>query len=100
MHRRAATIVAAALSQMVPATARADSTMCAVGRLVETGETLARVLYHCGNPSYRDAYDARGWRGTPVTHIEEWIYDLGPGSFLRLLHFENGMLVWIRVFSR
>jgi hypothetical protein len=100
MAQRVATCLALFLATCVAGSSRADSTICAVGRLVETGDPAFRVLEHCGSPSYRTGYDAQGRRGFPVTHIEEWVYDLGPGSFLRLLHFENDVLVWIRLFHR
>jgi hypothetical protein len=34
------------------------------------------------------------------TWVDEWVYDLGRGTFPRFLRFENGVLVRIEVLSR
>jgi hypothetical protein len=90
---------AAASSLFVARTAHADSTICRVGSLVETGQRVYEVLSHCGNPSWSQSYDVPSWRGSH-TWVDEWVYDLGRGSFPRLLRFENGILVRIFVLSR
>lgn len=75
---------------------------------LELGMTEFTVLHECGEPFYRDAR----YRETAVTtdaghrkrivrqRIEEWVYNLGPTRFLRILVFENGRLAEIRTGER
>ena len=68
--------------------ARADSTICRDGHLAVTGQRIYEVLMNCGTPSWWSRYG----RGS-----EEWVYDMGDGSFPRLLRFQAGVLVGIEV---
>jgi len=85
-------------------TSRGDSTICREGRLAVTGQHIFEVLTNCGNPSWSQSYDvprspySRG--GVGALRVDEWVYDLGPYSFPRLLRFENGILARIEVLSR
>ncbi len=72
-------------------TARAESTICREGALVETGQRLPEVLAHCGAPSWSQSYDVPARRG--YLRVDEWVYPVGYGYFPRLLRFENGVLV-------
>jgi hypothetical protein len=99
MTKCVALAVAALLPLLATRTSRADSTICREGSLVETGQRVYEVLAHCGNPSWSQRYDAASPRGLH-TWVEEWVYDLGRGSFPRFLRFENGVLVGIVVLSR
>ena len=81
---------------VVPDMQRCDLDSFALG--VTSGEVAAR----CGEP------DLRAQRYELVTHpipggrrqisvtVDEWTFDLGPTSFMRLLIFRNGNLVEIR----
>ena len=89
-------------------------------RLVTIGDTKYEVLSRCKEPAYKDFWIEkrikRDFYGNPFVSslddvyserrqyrmpryaveevvIEEWIYNLGPTSFLRHLVFENGRLV-------
>ncbi len=53
------------------------------GRLVEIGDTEYEVLRKCGEPSHKEA--------------NQWIYDRGAGSFIKILKFGNGKLQFIRL---
>jgi hypothetical protein len=80
---------------------RADSTDCREGTLVETGYTVDEVFRRCGSPSHRDTRDVHNLRNPSiVTHLEEWTYDRGPATFLRILRFYNGRLERIELRSR
>jgi hypothetical protein len=85
----AALVVAAALAA-APARAGGEGGMCAPGRLVSTGDTIDYVYVHCGPPARASTRYAH-WRNT-TTRVDEWVYDLGDGSFPRLLYFQNGVL--------
>lgn len=98
--RLAATCAAAAVAFFAQ-NARADSTVCRDGTLVETGERVDAVLARCGNPSWRRVSIVHNRRYPFVSgEIQEWIYDLGEGSFLRYLRFYNGTLDRIEERSR
>lgn len=88
----------------------ADECMRRSGRLVCVGDCMAEVLMTCGAPDFsgRVRTDVTGERD--VVHIggaafasasatagavERWVYVLGPGRYMRLLTFENGVLTRI-----
>ncbi len=73
-----------------PRAARAESTVCRDGNLAVTGQHVYEVLRNCGAPS---------WSRWSTRTTEEWIYDLGDGSFPRLLRFQAGILVAIEILS-
>lgn len=71
------------------------------GHLIEVGDSEEKVLRLCGPPTRRETRR----RGLPETQYgvewqtiptEEWVYDLGPGQFVRHLLFENRTLEQIR----
>jgi hypothetical protein len=97
-----ASLAAVAFAVLLAREATAEGTICAEGRLVETGQTAAHVLEHCGSPSHQQTYYVpTGVRFRyVVTRIDEWTYDLGSGWFPRLLIFENGVLRRIAILSR
>lgn len=74
-----------------PRSARADSTICRDGNLAVTGDRMYEVYVNCGAPS---------WSRRPTRDTEEWVYDVGYGSFPRLLRFQRGVLTEIVVLSR
>jgi hypothetical protein len=92
-------VTAAALAFLASAsTARAESTICREGALVETGQHEPEVLAHCGNPSWSQSYVVQLRLGSFV--VDEWLYPVGYGYFPRLLRFERGVLVRITTLSR
>lgn len=88
----------------------ADAFRCGT-RLVEIGNTKYDVVSKCGAPDWRDSweeervervwgysYTTKGLTRVPVATvvhvtIEEWVYNLGPTKFVRILRFENNRLV-------
>lgn len=73
-------------------------------RLVEEGDSQAQVLLLCGEPQFRfvvsdESHVVKTGYGAVVHHVvhEAWTYDLGPGSFLRTLHFQNSYLGYIEL---
>jgi hypothetical protein len=93
-----ASLVATLVSAGFALPARADGGMCAPGRMANTGDRIEYVADHCGPPTY--ASTTYGTYRRSVTRIDEWTYDLGPGSFPRVLLFHNGVLISIREVSR
>lgn len=73
------------------------------GRVVSPGDTKPDVVTKCGEPAWKDAHeeqvterlDETTKRKTTVI-VDEWIYNFGPQSFLRILEFRNGKLADIR----
>jgi hypothetical protein len=88
MSTRAATLLSLVAVLFTAQNAQADSTICRDGHLAVTGQRIYEVFVNCGRPSWW----ARYGRGT-----EEWVYDLGDGTFPRLLRFQAGLLVQIEV---
>lgn len=91
-------------------------------RLVTTGDHLAKVEHICGQPvsiqvstMYRAGFSRHsGLRSVQSSEyssgqelhihdrsvievpVEEWIYNLGPGRFMRSIRFENGVVIKIK----
>jgi hypothetical protein len=87
-------------------------------RFVAVGDSRFEVLRRCGEPSWRDGWDEErlervsgipymdgsvyyGSR-TPLftkvhVWVEEWVYNMGPQRFMRVLRFENNRLINIEV---
>jgi len=68
-------------------------------RLVLLGDSKGEVIAKCGRAAYEDERyeerrDQQGRRY--VVRVDEWMYNLGKGSFLRHLTFEDGWLREIR----
>jgi hypothetical protein len=81
--------------------ARAESTNCGQGRLVETGDRIEAVLDRCGTPSWHTTTIVHNRRNpTITTRLDEWVYDLGEGWFLRYLRFYDGVLETVEERSR
>ena len=64
-------------------------------RLVLLGDSKGEVIPKCGRAAYEDERyeerrDQQGRRY--VVRVDEWMYHLGQGSFLRHLTFEDGRL--------
>lgn len=81
-----------------PADALTGSMRCGSDVLTE-GMTKVEVLQKCGEPLMKDVvgeetvYDFFQGSGTAnKVVVEQWIYDSGKGSFLRVLIFKGGTL--------
>ncbi|MBK6846166.1 MAG: DUF2845 domain-containing protein [Proteobacteria bacterium] len=92
-------LCAIGLSSTLGARGASGTTFSCRRGLVAEGDRLAQVLRKCGPPTHRDrrveerrevAPSGRVSR-TQVT-IDEWTYDLGPSSLIRILLFEDGRL--------
>lgn len=78
--------------------------MRCANRLVEEGDSQAQVLLLCGEPQFRivvseESHLVKTGYGAVVHNVvhEAWTYNLGPGSFLRTLHFQNNTLGYIEL---
>jgi hypothetical protein len=74
-------------------------------KVVSAGDTKAEVVMKCGEPAGKDSHseeiiekiDENAKRKVKVTvTIDEWTYNLGPDTLIRILTFTNGKLVNIR----
>jgi hypothetical protein len=82
----------------ISATARAESETCGPA-LAVTGEHTYEVFQNCGRPTWVKRYPGTGGRYRRLP-VEIWMYDLGEGTFPRVLRFVNGILEEITVVSR
>lgn len=80
----------------------AASTWRCGSRLVALGDSVAKVLSRCGEPSARtESLEAVTVRWTPtrevtrIVSVETWTYDPGPRQFVRALTFRDGTLTCI-----
>ena len=74
--------------------AHADDSLRCGQRLVSLGSDEHTVLDACGTPASAERHVVHGhtrW-GTTRLKLETWTYDFGPGSFVRVLGFEDGVL--------
>ncbi len=75
--------------------AEADSFRCG-NRVVSTGDTKAEVIIKCGETNLKDSHEETIIKNVdPLTkqkvtvNVDEWTYNLGPDSLIRILRFEN-----------
>jgi hypothetical protein len=61
-----------------------DSFRCPNGSSVHLNDKLATVKMKCDPPTYSSRL--------ATVEIEEWVYNLGPTSFMMYLTFTNGVL--------
>ncbi|MDH5538544.1 MAG: DUF2845 domain-containing protein [Rhizobacter sp.] len=92
---------------LVPAAppAQAESLRCN-GHSASEGDSRLSVLYKCGQPLLKDShcapvYQAQGIHPlpphvaalfVPCQHIEEWLYDRGPGNLMATVRFRAGVV--------
>ena len=93
----------AALLLLAASSVRAESLRCG-SRLVTEGDSIERVLHHCGEPAYkRRTWIVRQPRfefggndipfpGREDVPVDYWTYDLGPNQLMRRLRFVGGEL--------
>jgi len=95
--RTLAALLALALATAGAAAADSLGIYCD-GDLIGKGASKAEVLLRCGEPLMRETVgDIRQQTpdGRTRLRVEEWTYDVGEGSFLRILTFHGGTLVEI-----
>lgn len=67
------------------------------GRIVDQGDSEARVARLCGPPALTDSFIVRLYPGYAIARrVDVWYYNPGPGSFVRRLRFNNGRLQGIQ----
>lgn len=97
---------------LLRSSAQASTLECA-----KLGDAMGQVLRYCGEPSWVDRTEEsrqcvlyqsvfiddgrRRWINRPyfapcIVQIEEWTYNFGPTKFLRILTFEDRILVNVR----
>ncbi len=84
------------------AAATSNTFQCPNGSIVYIGDDLATVKTKCDPPtSITRTPWVKGYTGYSdfayyeTVDVEEWVYDLGPTSFVMHLTFTNGVLVTI-----
>ena len=84
---------------LAAAGARADSIgIWCEGEHIARGATRAEVLMRCGEPVVREVVPNRAEAAPDAKaepRVEQWTYDVGDGSFLRVLTFRGGRVVSI-----
>jgi hypothetical protein len=104
LFRVARTTAAATLLLLLAASpARADSMRCG-SRLISDGDSIEKVLHHCGEPTYKYrtwivrqpqfefGNDEIAFPGREDVPVDYWTYDLGPNQLMRKLRFVAGEL--------
>lgn len=74
-------------------------------RDIRPGMTELELLARCGEPAQRERRDRVRYPTDPPTFVlvvtvEEWVYDFGPGRFLRLITLEDGLVQRVEQGSR
>ena len=67
-----------------------DNFRCPNGALIRVNDKLATVKMKCDPPTSAKAY-------YEAFEMEEWVYNLGPTSFVTYLTFRNGVLTNIQM---
>jgi hypothetical protein len=62
--------------------------------LVQEGESAARLLQVCGEPTLRQTIAVDN-TSTSEGIVEQWTYDLGPGTLLQIVTIEAGKVAKI-----
>jgi len=104
---RAPTLVLSSIAALTLAAqpANAESLRCN-GHSASEGDSRLSVLFKCGQPLLADTYCAPVYqaqsvyplpphvaaRFVPCQHIEEWLYDRGPGNLMATVRFRAGVV--------
>jgi len=72
------------------------------GYVISEGATKVEVLQKCGEPLMKDVVGEEtvfdyflGSGSARKVVVEQWVYDMGAGSFMRILTFKGGKLATI-----
>ena len=72
-------------------------------RIISVGDTKTDILIKCGEPFYKTSYQEElkerfdnSSSRTVIVTVEEWTYNFGPQSFMRIITFRNSTVVDIR----
>ena len=77
-------------------------------KLVNTGDHKSKILKYCGEPtSVEVRIIVRGYVSIPdrshrripgygEVRVEEWTYNFGPRRLMRIIKFENGLVVSVK----
>ncbi len=105
-HLLAPALAALLFATLSPRAARADSMSCH-GAFVSNGASRMELVGKCGEPTQQDSHvedrasfsttDASGaFHETKVSvTVDKYVYDFGPGEFVRFVTLENGKIVSI-----
>jgi len=109
-HTRQSMVAAfLALAALQPGAASAQSLSCG-GRLFGVGDSRLAVLQQCGEPMLKESiciprapewvWAPSSYPGAPAqqvlvqqcTPMEDWVYYRGPGNFVSIARFSNGVI--------
>ena len=69
------------------------------GKIIDSGMTKAEVRELCGEPTCTrrpaTVFVRKGGIYWPMAADEEWVYNLGPGRFVRFIRFYQGRVVFM-----
>jgi hypothetical protein len=70
---------------------------CSAAR-ISVGDLKQDVVARCGEPTGATVHAETRERGSRTIYetVEDWVYDLGPGHFVRTFTFRNGRLALIQ----
>ncbi len=70
------------------------------GKIIDNGNTKAEVREFCGEPTCTrepgTVFVKKSGVYWPMAADEEWVYNFGPGQFVRLIRFYHGKVVYIQ----
>lgn len=76
-------------------------------KAIHVGDSKFMVSQKCGEPVSKESMEKKvevqygsGQAQAKIIKVEQWIYDMGPGSFYYRLTFEDGILVEIKPIGR
>ncbi len=92
--------IALAAAWLAAAPAQASPRFQCGSVAIEIGDTKSKLRRACGEPAEirrsTSSLVERGGIYWPTVADEEWVYNLGPQRFIRILRFEGGRIVDIR----
>ncbi len=70
------------------------------GKIIDNGNTKAEVREFCGEPTCTrrpgTVFVNKAGIYVPMAADEEWVYNSGPGNFVRFIRFYYGKVVFIQ----
>ena len=70
------------------------------GKIIDNGNTKAEVREFCGEPTCTrkpgTVFVKKSGIYWPMAADEEWVYNFGPGQFIKLIRFYYGKVVFIQ----
>ncbi len=99
MKKGAFALALVAAVSIIGVAEQASALRCA-GKIIDSGNTKAEVREFCGEPTCTrkpgTVFVKKSGIYWPMAADEEWVYNFGPGQFVRLIRFYHGKVVFIQ----